>query len=257
MRMHHNCAFLLGFSSRKPKKEKRIYRWPWVQVLWNCLNDRMYCRPYVLLFNSLLHWFSLYKMSLFLSEWKTARTKTDFCKRRSIILKNRTKLSWINLKVYKNLSHLQTKVKNRQALVFWCCSWHSRWSHFHFKISLHLQRKQTPSPIHTPQCLVGSLEDWLRYHSMRHAKMEICFANSNFAYVLVRSRTLLEYKEETEQPQSSLNISHYLRAFSVVFSFANNKPEVESYPQSPSISFDENRSTNDDTFTNREYSFSK
>jgi hypothetical protein len=25
MRMHHNCAILLGFSSGKPKKEKRIY----------------------------------------------------------------------------------------------------------------------------------------------------------------------------------------------------------------------------------------
>lgn len=71
----------------------------------------------------------------------------------------------------------------------------------------------------------------------------------------VRSRTLLEYKEESE-PSSSLNISHYLRAFSVVFSFSKDKPEVDSYPKAPSISFDDGRNTNDDGFT-KEYSFSK
>ncbi|XP_028407111.1 cyclic AMP-responsive element-binding protein 3-like protein 2 [Dendronephthya gigantea] len=78
-----------------------------------------------------------------------------------------------------------------------------------------------------------------------------------YSTMSVRSRTLLEYKEEAEHPPSTLNISDYLRAFSIVFSFTKDKPEVDSYPQQPSISFDENRSINDDSFASREYSFSK
>lgn len=77
-------------------------------------------------------------------------------------------------------------------------------------------------------------------------------------YVLVRSRTLLQYNEETEQTPSSMNISHYLRAFSVVFSFAHDKAEVDHFSQPPGFSMDENRSMNDETFTaTRDYSFSK
>jgi hypothetical protein len=42
-----------------------------------------------------------------------------------------------------------------------------------------------------------------------------------------------------------------------VFSFSDDEAKVESYAQKPSISFDENRSANDESLTSREYSFSK
>ncbi len=90
----------------------------------------------------------------------------------------------------------------------------------------------------------------------RKSKLNQIFSFKLFS-LSVRSRTLLMYNEESEQPPSTLNISDYLRAFSVVFSFSDDKPEVESYAQPPSISFDENRSMNDEPFTSREYSFSK
>ncbi|XP_046856869.1 cyclic AMP-responsive element-binding protein 3-like protein 4 [Xenia sp. Carnegie-2017] len=77
----------------------------------------------------------------------------------------------------------------------------------------------------------------------------------SYSTMPVRSRTLLEYKEDSDtKSQTTLNISHYLRAFSVVFSHADDKHDVDGYSTS-AISFEENKSRNKDTY--RDYAFSK
>ena len=70
----------------------------------------------------------------------------------------------------------------------------------------------------------------------------------NITAVQRRFRTTSKYFEHFTLPASDK---------CVFFPFSDDNTEVETYPQASTLSFDENRSLNDDTFTSKEYSFSK